>query len=60
VADAVQRTLESDTAAFAVIVDAKDDSALGFYERLQFVPIAGDRNRLFLPVAFFAKLMSAK
>jgi ribosomal protein S18 acetylase RimI-like enzyme len=59
VVDAVQRTLRSDTAAFAVIVEAKDAAAIAFYRRLQFQPIAGNPNSLFLPVAFFAKLGGA-
>jgi GNAT superfamily N-acetyltransferase len=59
VVDAVQRTLQSDTAAFAVIVDAKDAAALAFYRRLQFESIGGNPNSLFLPVSFFAKLTGA-
>jgi ribosomal protein S18 acetylase RimI-like enzyme len=56
IVDAVGRALQSDTAAFAIVVDAKDAAAIAFYRRLQFEPIAGNPNSLFLPVSFFAKL----
>ena len=56
IVDAVGRALQSDTAAFAVIVDAKDAAAAAFYRHVQFEPIAGNPNSLFLPVSFFAKL----
>jgi len=38
-------------------VEAKDAAAVAFYRRLQFEPIAGNPNSLFLPVSFFAKLI---
>jgi hypothetical protein len=49
--NAVYRCLQlsNQVAAAAVIVDAKDESAKRFYERLQFVPLSGIPNRLFLP-----------
>ena len=59
VVDAIQRALQSDTAAFAVIVEAKNAAAVAFYRRLQFEPIVGNPNSLFLPVSFFAKLTGA-
>jgi ribosomal protein S18 acetylase RimI-like enzyme len=37
--------------AMAVIVDAKDDPARGFYERYGFRRFADDPYRLFLPMA---------
>jgi ribosomal protein S18 acetylase RimI-like enzyme len=37
--------------SMAVIVDAKDDQARGFYERYEFQRFADDPYRLFLPVA---------
>jgi ribosomal protein S18 acetylase RimI-like enzyme len=59
VVDAVRRVLHSEIAAFAVIVEAKDSAAAAFYRRLQFEPIAGNPQSLFLPVSFFAKLTGA-
>jgi GNAT superfamily N-acetyltransferase len=37
--------------AMAVIVDAKDDQARGFYERFGFQRFADDPSRLFIPMA---------
>ena len=37
--------------SMAVIVDAKDDQARGFYERYEFQRFADDPYRLFLPMA---------
>lgn len=50
--DAVRRSLESSraTASFALVVDAKDETARAFYSRYGFEPIIGSTNRLFLPM----------
>jgi GNAT superfamily N-acetyltransferase len=37
-------------AAFAVVVDAKDDAARAFYERNDFRRMADDEHRLFIPM----------
>jgi hypothetical protein len=46
-ADALHRCLTSEIVGFAVIVDAKDDSASRFYERESFLPLPDTPNRLF-------------
>lgn len=50
--DAMHRSLESSraTASFALVVDATDDSARGFYLRYGFEPIPSSPMRLFLPM----------
>jgi len=49
--DAAMRAARSDPAIFALVVDAKDDSAVPFYERLGFQRFSSKRHSLFLPVA---------
>ena len=50
--DAMRRVLETATqvAAYAVVVDAKDDRARQFYEHHDFRPLAASGQRLFLPI----------
>jgi GNAT superfamily N-acetyltransferase len=50
-ADALYRSLRSEIASFAVIVDAKDDTARQFYERESFLPFPDQPMKLFLPMA---------
>lgn len=50
-ADALYRAVGSEIAAFAVIVDAKDESARRFYERESFLPLPDQPMRLFRPMA---------
>ena len=50
-ADAVIRTARAELGVFALIVDAKDDSAQRFYERYGFTPLAGEARRLVLPLS---------
>ena len=49
--DALRRIAETDLMAFALVVDAKDDAAVSFYEHFGFVGVAGDRRKLVLPIA---------
>jgi ribosomal protein S18 acetylase RimI-like enzyme len=49
--DAVSRIARSDQAAFALIVDAKDDAAIRFYVHIGFQPFIGRPLTLYLPVA---------
>jgi ribosomal protein S18 acetylase RimI-like enzyme len=58
VADAVRRTARAESAAFTLLVDAKDDTAAGFYRKLGFVPLASRPLTLFLPIATALKLFS--
>ena len=50
-ADALARSLASEIAAFALIVDAKDDTASAFYRHHGFLPFADAPGTLFLPLA---------
>lgn len=58
-ADALHRALRSEIASFAVIVDAKDDSARRFYERESFLPFPDQPLKLFRPMADIAALFDA-
>lgn len=49
--DAVTRATQSDPAIFSLIVDAKDEAAVGFYEHLGFRRFRSRPMSLFLPVA---------
>jgi len=57
-ADALLRTLRSEIASFAVVVDAKDDDAARFYARESFLPFPSQPRRLFLPMTRVAELFS--
>ena len=55
-ADAVKRALavSEEIAIYALVVDAKDERASGFYRAFGFMPLVGQRNRLFLPLGSIA------
>jgi ribosomal protein S18 acetylase RimI-like enzyme len=50
--DAARRVIESDIAAFALVVDAKDAQAVAFYEHHGFLRLAveGEARTLFIPL----------
>ena len=56
--DALHRSLEAaaEIAAMAVIVDAKDAAAEGFYAHFGFIPLQRQPARLFLPMQTAARL----
>lgn len=56
--DALFRALEISfrTGAWAVVVDAIDDSARAFYERYGFIRVVDDEYRLFLPIQTIKQL----
>ena len=56
--DAFSRTLKSEIASFAFVVDAKDDQAIAFYERYRFIRLTAAGRRLSLPVAEIAALFA--
>ena len=58
--DAIERTLQiSETiGAFALLVDAKDDEARGFYEHYGFLSLPAQRSTLFLPVSTFKQALA--
>ena len=55
--DAVHGTRQASAAAFALLVDAKNDRAAAFYERYGFRAIAGRPRTLFLPLATAQKTL---
>lgn len=55
-ADALFRSVRSEIASFAVIVEAKDEGARRFYERESFLPFPDQPLKLFLPMADIAEL----
>jgi len=48
--DAIKRTVRSEVAAYAVVVDAKDDAAVTFYERFGFQRFEAMPRKMFLPI----------
>jgi predicted GNAT family N-acyltransferase len=56
--DAFSRTLRSEIASYAFVVDAKDDAAQAFYERYRFIRLPSAGRRLFLPLAEIADLFA--
>lgn len=56
-ADAAAKALNEPAAAFALIVDAKDDTAVAFYEHHGFVRFASQPRVLFLPLATAARAL---
>ena len=55
-ADALYRSVRSEIASFAVIVDAKDENARRFYERESFLPLLDRPMKLFRPMADIEQL----
>ena len=54
--DATRRTLQSPPAVYALLVDAKNDQAVAFYQRYLFRPVVGQPRALFLPLATAQKV----
>jgi len=52
--NATYRAANSEIASFALIVDAKDESAVAFYRHHDFIAFPGTPSILFLPLAKFA------
>ena len=50
-ADALDRAARSEIAAYALLVDAKDESAAAFYRHHGFIPLPDTPLTLFLPLA---------
>jgi ribosomal protein S18 acetylase RimI-like enzyme len=57
--DAARRAAAADPAIFALIVDAKDESAVDFYEHLQFRRFLSRPQSLYLPIATALKAIDA-
>ena len=58
--NAVHRTMQDAAAAFTLLVDAKSDSVVSFYERYGFRAIAGKPQTLFLPLSTAQKTLFQK
>ena len=56
-ADALRRVMASPPAAYALLVDAKDDRAVAFYQHHGFIAFAGQPRTLFLPVSTAEKTL---
>jgi GNAT superfamily N-acetyltransferase len=59
-ADALYRAARSEIASFAVIVDAKDESARHFYERESFLPFPDQPMKLFRPMVDIRRLFEER
>jgi ribosomal protein S18 acetylase RimI-like enzyme len=59
-ADAARRSIQSPPAVYALIVDAKNDQAVAFYQRYLFRLVAGQPRTLFLPLATAEKALVEK
>ena len=55
--NAVHRTLRDAAAAYALLVDAKNEPAVAFYERHGFGRLAGQPRTLYLPLATAQKAL---
>jgi len=56
--DALRRSLTSEIASMAVVVDAKNEKASAFYEYHQFIPFTEQTRRKYLPMTTIARLFS--
>lgn len=59
VIDTARRAARADPAIYALVVDAKDDAAVAFYERLEFRRFVGRPMSLYLPIATALKAIEA-
>ena len=55
--DATRRTLQAAPAVYALVVDAKNDQAVAFYQRYLFRPMIDQPRTLFLPLATAQKAL---
>ncbi len=58
--DAVARAARAEPAIFALIVDAKDEAAIAFYQHHEFRRFASKPASLFLPIATALQALQAK
>jgi ribosomal protein S18 acetylase RimI-like enzyme len=60
IVDAIARAMRAEPAIFALVVDAKDDTALRFYQHLGFQRFVSHPMRLYLPVAEAARRLAER
>ena len=58
IVDAVARAIRCEPAIFALVVDAKDESAAKFYQHLGFRPLASQPMKLFITLAEAARRLA--
>ena len=58
--DAISRAARSEVVVYGVVVDAKDDEAVAFYEHHGFVMLSAGTRRLVLPIASVAEHKTKK
>jgi ribosomal protein S18 acetylase RimI-like enzyme len=58
--DATRRSIQSPPAVYALLVEAKNDEAVAFYQRYLFRPLVGQPQTLFLPLATAQKVFLDK
>lgn len=58
--DALRRALEAsrEVASVAIVVDAKDDAAVAFYQHYEFIPFADEPKKLFLQMGTIERLFA--
>ena len=59
-ADALKRTARAEVGVFAMVVDAKDETAQRFYEHYGFTLLSGETRRLCLPIAAALQRLAAR
>ena len=59
-ADAIYRVVQSEIAAYAIVVDAKDNNAARFYEHFGFLKLSQNPKTLFLPLSTAIKSLGKK
>ena len=59
-ADAIARSIDSEIAAFALVVDAKDKNAVAFYKHFGFLQLSRSPKTLFLPISKAIKNLGKK
>jgi len=57
-ADALQRSVKAEIAAYALVVDAKDEEAAAFYRHHGFLAFNDNQLALFLPLATTQRLLA--
>jgi ribosomal protein S18 acetylase RimI-like enzyme len=57
IVNAIDRSMRAEPAIFALVVDAKDETAVSFYRHLGFRRFVSQPMRLFLPIAEAARRM---
>ena len=58
--DAIERAARSEVVVYGVVVDAKDDEAVAFYEHHGFVTLSAETRQLVLPLANLREGVSTK